>query len=274
LHELSGHSFLYAVNAGSNEVSVFRVDGSKLTWLDNVSSHGTTPISVTAHNELLYVLNAGDAGNISGYHIEADGRLSYLQNSTKPLSGNDVGPAQIQFNNAGTQIVVTEKNTNGISTYSVHNDGLTSDLSAHSAVGITPFGFGFDNHDQLIVTDAFGGGAGQSAVGPKGTRQTSACWLAITNNSKYCYSANTGSNSITGYRIVGGRLSLLSSSGVTAVSGTTPIDIAVSNNSKFLYNLNSGSHSITEFRVNEDGSLGAISTVGNLPSGAVGLVAK
>lgn len=289
LQELSANSFLFAVNAGSNDVTVFSVNGSTLTWIDKVPSHGTTPISVAAHNDLLYVLNAGGTGNISGFHIAADGHLSYLENSTRALSSNNAGPAQIQFNNAGTQLVVTEKNTNVISTYSVQDDGLTSDVSAHSAVGTTPFGFGFDNHDQLIVTDAFGGAAGQSAVtsfnlsnagnlslidGPEGTNQTSACWLAITNNGKYCYAANTGSGSITGYSINAGNLALLNANGVTAASGTTPIDITLSSNSKFLYNLNSGSHSITEFRVNEDGSLNAIGAINNLPLGAVGIAAK
>lgn len=289
LHDFAGNSYLYAVNAGSNDVTVFSVNGNTLTWVDKVSSHGITPISVTAHDDLLYVLNGGGPGNISGFHISTDGHLTYLENSTRALSTDDAGPAQIQFNNAGTQLVVTEKNTNKISTYSVHDNGLTSDVSSHPAIGITPFGFGFDNHDQLIVTDAFGGAAAQSAVtsfnlsnagnfslidGPEGTKQTSACWLAITNNGKYCYATNTGSASITGYSITNGNLALLNASGVTATTGTTPIDVALTNSSRFLYNVNSTSHSITGFRVNEDGSLEAIGSVNDLPAGAVGIAAK
>lgn len=289
LHEFGGNSYLYAVNAGSNEITAFQVNGNELTWVDKVSSHGTTPISVTAHNDVLYVVNTGGTGNISGFHIAADGHLTYLENSTRSLSADNAGPAQIQFNNAGTQLVVTEKNTNRISTFSVHSDGLTSDVSSHPAIGITPFGFGFDNHDRLLVTDAFGGAAGQSAVtsfnlsnagslslidGPKGTQQTSACWLAITNNGKYCYAANTGSGTITGYSNHDGQLELLNANGISAVTGTTPGDIVLSANSKFLYNANSTSHSITEFRVNEDGSLEAIGTVNDLPVGAVGIAAK
>jgi len=289
LHEFAGSNYLYAVNAGSNEVTAFRVNGNALTWVDKVSSHGTTPISVTTHNDLLYVVNTGGSGNISGFHIGADGHLTYRENSTKSLSDNNAGPAQIQFNNSGTQLVVTEKNTNRISTYSVHADGTTSDVSSHPAIGITPFGFGFDNHDQLLVTDAFGGAAGQSAVtsfnlsntgslslidDPEGTNQTSACWLTITNNGKYCYAANTGSGTISGYSISSGQLTLLNANGITAVTGTTPGDIGLSNNSKFLYNVNSGSHSITEFRVNDNGSLDAIGSVNGLPVGVAGIAAK
>jgi len=289
LHEKDGNSYLLAVNAGSNDITVFRVNGQSLTWVDKVASHGTLPISITAHEDISYVLNAGGSGNISGFHINPDGHLTYLENSTKPLSSGDAGPAQIQFNNAGTQLVVTEKNTNRISTYSMFGNGLTSEVITHSSVGTTPFGFGFDNHDQLIVTDAFGGAAGQSAVtsynlsgtgnlslidGPEGTHQTSACWLAITNNGKYCYATNTSSASITGYSIHDGGLTLLNADGVTGATGNTPIDIALSNNSKFIYNLNSMSHSITLFKVKEDGSLDALGTVNGLPVGAVGIAAK
>jgi len=289
LHEKDGNSYLLAVNAGSNDITVFRVNGQSLIWVDKVSSHGTLPISITAHEDISYVLNAGGSGNISGFHINPDGHLTYLENSTKPLSSGDAGPAQIQFNNAGTQLVVTEKNTNRISTYSVSGNGLTSDVVTHPSIGTTPFGFGFDNHDQLIVTDAFGGAAGQSAVtsydlsgtgnlslidGPEGTHQTSACWLAITNNGKYCYATNTSSASITGYSIHDGGLTLLNADGVTGVTGNTPIDIALTNNSKFIYNLNSMSHSITLFKVKEDGSLDALGTVNGLPVGAVGIAAK
>src|SRR5204863_3887613 len=73
LHEFAGTSYLYVVNAGSSEVTAFRVNGNTLTWVDKVSSRGTTPISVTAHNDVLYVVNTGGTGNISGFHIAADG---------------------------------------------------------------------------------------------------------------------------------------------------------------------------------------------------------
>lgn len=289
LHEKDGDSYLLAVNAGSNDITIFRVNDQGLTWVDKVSSHGTTPISMTAHEDILYVLNAGGSGNISGFHINPDGHLTYVENSTKSLSSVDAGPAQIQFNNAGAQLVVTEKNTNMISTYSVYGNGLTSDVVTHPSIGTTPFGFGFDNRDHLIVTDAFGGAAGQSAVtsynlsgtgnlslidGPEGTHQTSACWLAITNNGKYCYATNTSSASITGYSIHDGGLTLLNADGFTASTGNTPIDISLTNNSKFIYNLNSMSHSITFFKVKEDGSLDPLGSVNGLPAGAVGIAAK
>ena len=76
-------NYLYAVNAGSNEVSVFRVNDDQLTLVDKASSHGIMPISVTVHGHLLYVVNTGGSGNISGFHISPDGHLAYLENSTR-----------------------------------------------------------------------------------------------------------------------------------------------------------------------------------------------
>jgi 6-phosphogluconolactonase (cycloisomerase 2 family) len=289
LHELNGRNYLFAVNAGSDEVSVLRQTGTNLTWVDKISSHGVNPISLTAHGNLLYVVNGGGAGNISGFHISSDGHLSYIKNSTRDLSTGNAGPAEISFNNEGSQLAVTEKNTNSISTFAVNRDGTAGSAIVHPSVGVTPFGFAFDNHDHLLASNAFGGAAGQSALtsfnlrntgalslidGPKATHQTSACWLTITNNGQYCYVTNTGSGTISGYRITDGRLTLLNSDGVTAITGTTPGDVTLSANSKFLYNLNSTSHSITLFRVSKDGSLEPWGSVGGLPVGAVGIAAR
>src|SRR5262249_1634378 len=51
--------WLFVVNAGSDDVSVFQVrpDGLKLT--DKVASGGKMPVSVTFDRDVLYVLNAG-----------------------------------------------------------------------------------------------------------------------------------------------------------------------------------------------------------------------
>ena len=48
---------LFAGNAGSNEVSVFSIRKNFLSLVDKVSSGGVRPISLTAHENLLYVLD-------------------------------------------------------------------------------------------------------------------------------------------------------------------------------------------------------------------------
>src|SRR2546426_6281276 len=60
-------SVLLAVNAGSNQLSSFQVSASGLTWVTNVASGGTTPISIAVHDNLGYVVNGGVRRPLSGF---------------------------------------------------------------------------------------------------------------------------------------------------------------------------------------------------------------
>jgi 6-phosphogluconolactonase len=282
--------FLFAVNAASNSVTSFAVDGTNLTRINTVASGGTLPISLTTHGDLLYVLNAGGTENITGFSIASSGALSVLPGSTRPLSATGVGPAQVGFDPSGRRLVVTEKNTNLIDVYSVGNDGYASAPVVNPSAGQTPFGFAFNQQGVLIVSEAFGGAVDASAVssytlGDAGTldvvtasaptTETAACWVAVTNNGKFAYAANTGSASVTGFDVSKASLTILNGDGKTGTTGTTPIDVAVSRNSQFLYTLTAGSHSISAFGVRQnDGSLSVVGGAAGLPVGTVGLAAR
>src|SRR4051794_27947567 len=58
---------LYAVNAGSNTVTVFSIRGDRLDRLQVVGTGGTFPVSVAVHRGVVYVLNARDGGAIQGF---------------------------------------------------------------------------------------------------------------------------------------------------------------------------------------------------------------
>ena len=88
--------WLLAVNAGSNEISLFATDDEGLRLVDKVPSGGTQPVSVTIHRDLVYVLNAA-SDNVSGFRLRPRGNLTPLTGSTRPLSGTGTGPAQVQF---------------------------------------------------------------------------------------------------------------------------------------------------------------------------------
>jgi 6-phosphogluconolactonase len=281
---------LFAVNPGSDSIATLAVHRHGLELVDVEPSGGDQPISLTHHDGLLYVLNAGGAGNISGFEVSKRGGLSALAGSTRPLSGAAVGPAQVSFDPEGETLVVTEKNTNLIDTYEVDEDsGLASGPASHASAGTTPFGFGFDERDHLIVSEAFGGAPDQSAVSsyelddgdvepitPSApTTETAACWIVVTKNGRYTYTTNTGSASISGYRIDhDGELSLLDADGRTGLTGPGPIDMALSHNSRFLYSLNSGDGTISGFRVGADGSLTPIGGAAGLATGTNGLAAR
>src|SRR5215510_7176892 len=54
-----GNKFLFAVNAGSNEISVLKIEKDGVNIVDVIDSGGVRPISLTLHDDLLYALNAG-----------------------------------------------------------------------------------------------------------------------------------------------------------------------------------------------------------------------
>jgi 6-phosphogluconolactonase (cycloisomerase 2 family) len=216
--------------------------------------------------------------------------LAPLAGSTRPLSGTGVGPAQVGFDPSGRWLVVTEKNTNLIDVYAVDRTGYASAPVVNPSAGQTPFGFAFNQHGVLIVSEAFGGAVDASAVssytvGGSGvldvvsasvpTTETAACWVAVTTNGKFAYAANTGSASVTGFEVRDGSLGILDADGKTGGTGTTPIDAAVSRNGQFLYTLTAGSRAISAFAVRQnDGSLSAVGGAAGLPIGTVGLAAR
>ena len=63
------HQLLYAVNAGSDTLTVFAVHGTNLSQRQIVSSGGHLPVSVGVARDLVYVLNAGGDGAISGFRV-------------------------------------------------------------------------------------------------------------------------------------------------------------------------------------------------------------
>jgi 6-phosphogluconolactonase len=283
--------WLFAVNAGSNDISVFEVRGDDLKRTDRIASGGEQPISLTVHDDLVYVLNGGGGGNISGFRLGDHGKLAAIAGSTRALSNNGVapapGPAQVQFSDDGDTLVVTEKATNLIDTFRIRNHGIASPVVTHPSAGMTPFGFAIDKRDHLIVSEAFGGAPGQSAMSSYElddnhlttlspsvpTTQTAACWVVVTNNGHYAYTTNTGSASISSYRIDhDGHLTRLAAS--AGATGSTPIDMDLSGNSVFLYALNAGTHNLSAFRVRDNGSLTSLGTFGTLPASAVGVAAS
>src|SRR5438876_8527139 len=83
-----GNQFLFAVNAGSNQISVLSVGPTELTLVGVFDSGGVRPISLTLHDDLLYVLNEGGTPDITGFAVANDGTLTPLAGSTQPLIGD------------------------------------------------------------------------------------------------------------------------------------------------------------------------------------------
>ena len=278
---------LFAVNAGSDSITSFRVARRGLRLRDLESSSGDRPISLTVHGDLLYVLNAG-SDQISGFRIRGGGDLQPLAGSTRNLSGAGSDPAQVEFNPSGDLLVVTEKATNRIDTFRVGSDGRPGQLRSQPSAGQTPFGFAFDRRGNLIVSEAFGGAPKASAlssyeVSPDGgiapispvvlTGQTAACWVVVTENGRFAYTTNTGSGNISSYTVDrDGSITLLDGIAADTGPGSAPTDVAV-DDSRHLFVLNSGVGTVGAYRMRGDGRLVPVDVVGGLPAGSTGLAA-
>lgn len=281
-------SFLLAINAASNSIASLKITSNGLALVGTVNSGGITPVSITQYGNYVFVLNAGGTGNISGFMMDPSGLLSAINGSTKPLSSAMAGGAQVSFVQDGQVLVVTEKATNKIISYTVNSSGIPGMMHSIMAANSTPFGFAVGHNNNIYVTEAAGGNPAASTVssyhvgadgsislnvGPVSAGQTAACWAVATNNGKYVYATNTADNTVSSFAAnASGNLDVLE-----AVAGHTqggPIDAALSNNSKFLYTLNAGGHSISAFTVDNSGGINNIQTVMNLPVGATGLAAK
>ncbi len=283
---------LFAVNAGSSSISVFGVSGDQLTLLNTVSSGGTQPVSLTVRHNLLYVLNAVGTPNISGFTIKpATNQLVPLAGSTQALPGGaGAGPAQVSFSPDSSVLVVTEKATNLIDTFTLDDNGAAQPGVSFASNGTEPFGFAFGHDNVAIVSDAFGGAPGASALssyevddngnpvpvtGALGDTQTAACWVVVPENGRFAYTSNTGSGTISSYAVSdGGSLALLNAVAASTGTGSAPTDMAFSNNSRFLYVNNAGNGTISGFRGHADGSLTPVSSATGLPAGAVGIAAR
>jgi 6-phosphogluconolactonase len=280
---------LYAVNAASDTLAVFRVTGARLHRLQVVRSGGDLPISVAARHGRVYVLNAGPTPSVVGFRVTGSG-LTRIDGAWRRLAAGDADPAQVDVNPAGTVAVVTNKTSGTIDTFRVRAGGRLGHAVSHPSVGGTPFGFAFTHAGTLVVSDASippSSGATAYTVSASGAltprsgavpnHQQAACWVAVSPDGRFAYTTNTGSGNVSGYRVGhNGAISLLDASGVTADSGTGshPVDEAITPGGAFLYVLADGLGRIEGFRIGSDGSLHQRGSVGGLPAGTVGLAVR
>jgi 6-phosphogluconolactonase len=185
--------WLLVVNAGSDELSLLAVEPDGLRLADRVGSGGRRPTSVAVREGLVYALNNGTP-NISGFTL-VEGMLVALENSTRPLSSDDADPAQAAFSRDGRALVVTERGTDSISSYSIDERGRAHGPATVRSAGQTPYGFDFAPNGSLVVTEAFGGAIGAAAASSYGLSgageltaisasvgdsRSEVCWAAVT----------------------------------------------------------------------------------------------
>jgi 6-phosphogluconolactonase (cycloisomerase 2 family) len=271
---------LYVVNAGSDTVSVFDVDGFRLRPVQVVASGGSFPVSVTARGGLVYVLNAGGDGAISGFRsgpeglvpIPASTRMLGLGNATPPFFLSS--PGQVGFTADGRYLVVTTKNHDTLLAFAVDEDGAPADRPVVTpSAGRVPFAFVVTPDGAVVVAEASGSVSSYrvepdgrlTAVSPSVTNgQQATCWIARAK--RHVYAVNAGSGTVSAYAVdPGGRLRLLGRDGVTAHVGAGAIDVAATPDGGILYVENGASATVHPFRVEQDGSLLPLPETSGLP---------
>ncbi|WP_327069831.1 lactonase family protein [Kitasatospora sp. NBC_01250] len=279
----AAHRLLYAVNAGSDTVTVFAVHGDRLERRQVLSSGGSFPVSVAVHGDHVYLLNALDGGSVQGFRLVGEKlrpvadqhRALGLDPSATPQFTHT--PGQLAVTPDGRALVVTTKaGGQSIDVFPLGPGGAPSAAPVVNAEpGAVPFGFVFDAHGRLQVTEVGPGAVATFAVGRDGhltplgqapTGQAATCWLATAGG--HLYASNAGSASLSGF--TAGNLTPL---GNTATDPGT-VDAAASTDGHYLYVQTGGKGIVDEFRVGGDGALTRVGSV-TVPgaTGGEGIVA-
>lgn len=277
--------WLFAANAGSGTLSVFRVEGSRLLLTDEVPSGGAEPNAVASRGDFVYVLNTAGSSSVVGFHL-AHGRLQRIEKSLRFLGANETGSASIVFSPNGRFLLVTERAANKIDVFSVHPNGELSEVKSNPSAAPGAFSATFAPGGTLIVSETGAGGDNASTVSSYTVRAdltlqpistavatlgAANCWNVVTPDGRFVYVSNAGSASISGFAVASnGALYPLRGTVVGSnEDGATNLDIAISADGAFLYSLNAGDGTIGVFAIDHrSGALTSLGAAGHLPAKA------
>jgi hypothetical protein len=276
---------LYAVNAGSNTLTVFAVRGDHLSRTQVISSGGTFPLSVASHGHLVYVLNGLDGGSIQGYyrlghHLTLIPR--WHRSLDLPVTEPQFThvPGQVAFTPNGSRLVITTKAAgNSVDIFRLGVFGRPSRTPVENYLGsAVPFGAVFDRAGHLVIANAGTNTVASFTISAAGvlnpvdsveTGQAATCW--VVRNGDYVYASNAGSASLSG--VLADGHSALTLLGTTSTDAGT-VDAAATRDGQFIYVQTGAAGVVDEYHADADGSLTQIGSV-TVPNavGGEGIVA-
>lgn len=300
--------FLLAVNAGSNDLSVLAITSRGLQLVDRVSSGGIFPISVAVSRNLVYVLNEGGPSfspdtfpgatpSVTGFLLGFSGELRMIPNSTRSL-GSFVGhPSDVVLSPDGELLLVAETFANVIHVFHIGQDGRTGVDDILPSNSPTPAAFAFGRHQLVAVTEVntvssadgrrfapLAASVSTYRITDENTlqpvsiavpnHQTATCWVRFAPNGRFLYTVDSGTGTISAYRVSpGGEISLLPSTNLGGIR-TGSIDLDITVDGRFLYVVSAFIGTVQGFRIEEDGSLTPVLHLAGFPISTQGIVAR
>jgi hypothetical protein len=146
------HAWLFAANARSGSVSVFRVKAALLELTARVATQGSEPNSVGQFGSLIYVSNTTGSSSVVGFNFN-NGKLVRIPNFLRFLSGNAVASGSVAFSPDGRLLIVTEQGTTNLDVFKVLSDGSVSQATITKSVGPGAFSAGFARNDVAVVSE-------------------------------------------------------------------------------------------------------------------------
>lgn len=282
------HSRLYAVNPGSDTLTVFSTAPGWLRRAQVIGTRGDFPVSVAVSPDgmQVVVLNARNGGSIQSFRM-ADGRLVADRDGRRMLhlptmeGTNDEAthsPGQVAFTPDGKHVVVTTKaSTNSLLVWSVMNHKLSPSARTHAVPAAVPFAVAFDRMGRMSVVNAgtntvntydVAADGRLRQLGSAATRGMASCWIAAFDD--LVISSNTGSNTLTRFRsTMNGPMRI----GMTT-TGMAPVDATFSRYGKYFFVENGATNRIETYRVSATGTLTRMdSDALPGPAGSEGIIA-
>lgn len=287
--------FLLVADGGSNQISVLNIlpDGSLSPVANSpFASGGTQPVSIAVHGNRVFVANDGSVtpsvpANYAGFTLTFGGQLLPVSSPPVQVPGaaNDLG--DVLLNSDGTHLAGIEVASNKIDSYTVTWQGglVPASGSPFAAQGAGPFGSAFrpNNPSQLYVSNAHNGAllgtvsafsvawnGALTSIGasPFADQQTAPCWVAISPDGQYLFTANAASGSISSYTINSdGSLSLLGDLPMPG-TGPAPLDLRVDPSGRNLYGIDNGPKAVSMIRLHDGFMLANPASPLALPVGA------
>jgi 6-phosphogluconolactonase len=283
------HKYLYTVNAGSNDITVFRVNAdASLAFEQRIGSGGVRPVSLALGGGNLYVVNAGDA-TVATFSVAHDGMLAAVEDGVKSFAAGSIGPTAIRVASGSRALIIANGAANTIHVIPLDQWGRPGDAIDVASSGVNPFGFDINPSGAMVISEAGSGSVssyklrGLSSLdlvtSTLSTGGAAPCWVRMTPDGRFAYTTNAGSSTLSGFAVKGsGEITALSADGSTGTlpAGSIPLDLDITTDGLFLYTLNAGTGAVGSFMIGQNGLLTAMPVTGGAVvarGGAQGLAA-